>query len=72
MRRPEVFLEQIRVAGRNGAAGFLAGRGIWGAALSSDPAQAAEIARATCLPLFDQCRTVAEQVARPLGVPLDR
>ena len=68
----EVFLEQIRVAGRNGAAGFLAGRGIWGAALSSDPAQAAEIARATCLPLFDQCRTVAEQVARPLGVPLDR
>ena len=66
------FVEQVRVAASNGAAGFLAGRGIWGAALSSDPAQAAEIARTTCLPLFEQCRAVAEQVARPLDLPLDR
>lgn len=68
----DAFLEQVRVAGSNGGAGFLAGRGIWGAALSRDPAQAAEIARTTCLPLFERCRTVAEQVARPLDLPLDR
>jgi tagatose-1,6-bisphosphate aldolase len=72
----EAFVDQIRVAGSNGAAGFLAGRGIWGAALSADPAEAAEIARVTCLPLFERCRAVAERVARPLDraldLPLDR
>jgi tagatose-1,6-bisphosphate aldolase len=67
----DAFVEQVRVAGSNGASGFLAGRGIWGAALSSDPEQAAAIARAVCLPLFASCRTVAERVARPLARPLD-
>lgn len=63
---PKAFLEQVRIAGSNGASGFLAGRGIWGAALAGDPDETAEIARAISLPLFERCRTVAEQVARPL------
>ena len=63
----DVFVEQIRLAGTAGAAGFLAGRGIWGAALTRDPARSEVIARETCLPLFQRCRETAERVARPLG-----
>jgi tagatose-1,6-bisphosphate aldolase len=63
----DVFVEQMRLAGTAGAAGFLAGRGIWGAALTRDPAWAEKIARETCLPLFLRCREMAERVARPLG-----
>ncbi len=63
----DVFVEQVRLAGTAGAAGFLAGRGIWGAALTRDPDRAERIARETCLPLFLRCREMAERVARPLG-----
>ena len=40
----EVFEEQVRIAGMAGASGFLAGRGIWGAALTRDPDEAERIA----------------------------
>lgn len=60
------FVEQVRIAGRAGASGFLAGRGIWGAALSTDPDETERIAAAVCRPALEWCRTVAEQVARPL------
>ncbi len=63
----DVFLEQVRLAGTAGAAGFLAGRGIWGAALTRDLTRSEVIARGTCLPLFQRCRETAERVARPLG-----
>jgi len=64
----DVFVEQIRLAGQAGAAGFLAGRGIWGGALSRDPAEAERLARAIALPAFERCRAMAEQFARPLHI----
>jgi tagatose-1,6-bisphosphate aldolase len=65
----EVFVEQVRIAGLAGAAGFLAGRGIWGAALTRDPDEAERIAATVCRPAFQRCRVVAERVARPLAAP---
>ena len=65
----EVFVEQVRIAGQAGASGFLAGRGIWGAALTRDPDEAERIAATVCLPAFERCRVVAEGVARPLDAP---
>ncbi len=62
----DVFVEQIRLAGLAGASGFLAGRGIWGRALSRDPAEAEHLARTVALPAFEHCREVAERFARPL------
>ena len=61
------FVEQIRLAGTAGAAGFLAGRGIWGAAIAADPAETERIARQVSLPALERCREVAERVARPLN-----
>jgi tagatose-1,6-bisphosphate aldolase len=61
------FLEQIRLAGTAGASGFLAGRGIWGAALVADPDEAERLAATACLPDLERCRTVAEQYARPMA-----
>lgn len=61
------FLEQIRIAGLAGASGFLAGRGIWAAALDRDPDRTERIAMTVCRPALERCRIVAEQVARPLG-----
>jgi tagatose-1,6-bisphosphate aldolase len=63
----EVFVEQVRIAGMAGASGFLAGRGIWGAALTRDPDEAERIATTVCRPAFERCRAVAEGVARPLA-----
>jgi tagatose-1,6-bisphosphate aldolase len=63
------FIEQIRLAGNAGAAGFLAGRGIWGAAVAADPAETERIAREVSLPALERCREIAERVARPLLVP---
>jgi tagatose-1,6-bisphosphate aldolase len=63
----ETFVEQIAIAGSAGASGFLAGRGIWGAALSRDPDEAERIATTVCRPAFERCRAVAERTARPLG-----
>ncbi len=60
------FLEQIRLAGLAGASGFLAGRGIWGEAVTLDAAEAGRIAARVSRPAFERCREVAEQVARPL------
>ena len=62
----DVFVDQIRLAGLAGASGFLAGRGIWGSALSRDPAEAERLARTIALPAFERCREMAEQFARPL------
>ena len=63
----DTFVEQIRFAGSAGASGFLAGRGIWGAALNADPAEAERIAIEICRPALERCRAVAERFARPLG-----
>jgi tagatose-1,6-bisphosphate aldolase len=60
------FVDQIRLAGTAGAAGFLAGRGIWGAALGADPADIERIASTTCRADLERCRVVAEEFARPL------
>jgi sulfofructosephosphate aldolase len=60
------FVEQLRVAGAAGASGFLAGRGIWGPALDRDPEIVEQRAAAISLPLLQQCREIAEAVARPL------
>ena len=64
------FLEQIRLAGTAGASGFLAGRGIWGAALGPDPDETERVARTACRADFERCRALAERVARPLDAGL--
>ena len=60
------FVEQIRVAATAGAAGFLAGRGIWRAALRADPDETEQVAAAICRPDLERCRDMAERFARPL------
>ena len=60
------FVDQIRLAGVAGASGFLAGRGIWGPALSRDPAEAERLARDVALPAFERCRAAARRFAQPL------
>ena len=62
------FVDQIRLAVIAGAAGFLAGRGIWGAALTPDPAEAYHIASTICRPELERCREVAERFAGPMAV----
>ena len=62
----DTFVEQIRIAGIAGAAGFLAGRGIWGSALAVDLAETERIARGAGRATFVRCREMAERVARPL------
>ena len=64
----DVFVEQVRLAGQAGASGFLAGRGIWGTALSGDPEAAGRLAATTSLAAFRRCRDVAERFARPLDI----
>lgn len=61
------FLEQIRLAGTAGASGFLAGRGIWGAALVADPDEAERLATTACLADLERCRATAERFAQPLA-----
>lgn len=61
------FLDQVRLAGTSGASGFLAGRGIWGRALSDDPEEAERLASVIALADLERCRAVAERFARPLG-----
>ena len=61
------FLDQIRLAGSAGASGFLAGRGIWGAALHAQPADVERIAGTRCRADLEQCREVAERFARPMA-----
>jgi tagatose-1,6-bisphosphate aldolase len=62
-----VFVEQVRLAGMAGASGFLAGRGIWGAALEAEPDDIERIASTACRADLERCRAVAEQFARPLA-----
>ncbi|MFI5225459.1 MAG: hypothetical protein ACHQ3P_02160 [Candidatus Limnocylindrales bacterium] len=62
----DIFVEQIRLAGQAGASGFLAGRGIWGPALSADPGSVRRAAAGPSLLAFRRCRDVAERHARPL------
>jgi tagatose-1,6-bisphosphate aldolase len=61
-----LFVEQVRLAGSAGASGFLAGRGIWGAALAGDPEAIERTASTVCLADLERCRSIAEQFARPL------
>jgi tagatose-1,6-bisphosphate aldolase len=61
------FVKQIRLAGTAGASGFLAGRGIWGAALDADPGEIERTVSTTCRADLERCRAVAEQFARPLA-----
>jgi tagatose-1,6-bisphosphate aldolase len=62
----ETFVEQIRLAGSAGASGFLAGRGIWGAAISARADETERLATSVCRPLLERCREMAERVATPL------
>ncbi len=62
----ETFIGQVRLAGHAGASGFLAGRGIWAAALVADSAETERVASQVCRPDFERVRAVAEQVCRPL------
>ena len=62
----DIFVEQIRIAGRAGASGFLAGRGIWGPALSADLDAVERAASGSALDAFRRCREMAERYARPL------
>ena len=63
---PDVLADQIRIAGENGASGFLAGRAIWGPVLRSDLEETVRLATVAGLPAFARCRAIAEQTARPL------
>ncbi len=62
----DTFVEQIRLAGTAGASGFLAGRGIWGAALGPDADETERVATRVCRPNLERCREMAERVAKPL------
>ena len=62
-----VFVEQVRLAGSAGASGFLAGRGIWGAAVGGDLDAAERIASTACRADLVHCRQAAERHARPLS-----
>ncbi len=64
----DTYLDQIRIAGRAGASGFLAGRGIWGPVLRADPAETGRLAAATARDAFEQCREIARAEAQPLSV----
>jgi tagatose-1,6-bisphosphate aldolase len=63
----DVFVEQVRLAGTAGASGFLAGRGIWAAALDGDEGETERIATTICRPDLQRCRDAAERFARPLA-----
>jgi tagatose-1,6-bisphosphate aldolase len=63
----EAFVEQIRLAGTAGASGFLAGRGIWAAALDADEGETERVASTICRSDLQRCRHAAEQFARPLA-----
>ena len=65
----DTFVDQVRLAGIAGASGFLAGRGIWGRALTRDAAETERIAGELCLPAFERCRAMAERAARPIEPP---
>jgi tagatose-1,6-bisphosphate aldolase len=62
----DTFLEQIRLAGTAGASGFLAGRGIWGAAVGPDVRATERIASTVCRADLERCRELAERVAQPI------
>jgi tagatose-1,6-bisphosphate aldolase len=63
----DIFVEQIRLATSAGASGFLAGRGIWGAALDADSDDVERVATTICRPDLERCGAVAERFAKPLG-----
>jgi tagatose-1,6-bisphosphate aldolase len=64
----ETFVDQVRLAGAAGAAGFLVGRGIWGPAVAEDLDEVEYLAATISRPAFERCRQTAEAVARPLTV----
>ena len=68
----DTFVRQIRLAGAAGASGFLAGRGIWGAAISTEPDETERLASAVCRLDLERCRATAEEVARPLATSRNR
>jgi tagatose-1,6-bisphosphate aldolase len=63
----DTFGRQLRVAGTAGGAGFLAGRGIWGPAVTADPDEAERRATGVSLPAFIRCAEIAERACRPLS-----
>ena len=63
----DTFVDQIRLAGSAGAAGFLAGRGLWGPALAADPREIERLASTVCRPSFERCRQIAELAATPMA-----
>ena len=65
--RTDTFVDQIRLAATAGASGFLAGRGIWGAALDAEADDIERVATTICRPELERCRAVAERHAKPLG-----
>jgi tagatose-1,6-bisphosphate aldolase len=62
----DTFVEEIRMAGSAGASGFLAGRGIWGGAISASADETERIATSACRPDLERCRVIAERFATPL------
>lgn len=62
----ELFGHQLVIACEAGASGFIAGRPIWGGALSLDPASRQEWLQERARPLLDQLVTIADTYARRL------
>jgi tagatose-1,6-bisphosphate aldolase len=60
----EEFTDQLRVAAGAGAGGFIAGRAIWGGALSLDPNAQEAWLRAHALPLMQQLVSTADSHTR--------
>ena len=70
----DLFIAQIAVAGRAGACGFLAGRGIWGpaalaAASGVSGTQLDDVIAVQAVPAFARCRAAAIATARPILPP---
>lgn len=57
----QTFRAQVRVACRNGARGFIAGRTVWEAALESDP-RARQAALGTCASILGEASEIARAV----------
>jgi tagatose 1,6-diphosphate aldolase len=67
------FVQQVEIACRNGASGFLAGRAIWKDSVKiADPAERREHLRTAAVANLQRCVNLAEQHARPWRDKLGR